>query len=67
MTLQVDSPTHEILMAGLTQLSNACMTPEKRAHPIGASEANRIEAALGVGKQSLQYKRVKAVLEAIIP
>jgi alpha-galactosidase/6-phospho-beta-glucosidase family protein len=34
------------------------MTPEKR---------DRILAALSVGKQSPQYKRVKAVLDAMMP
>jgi alpha-galactosidase/6-phospho-beta-glucosidase family protein len=34
------------------------LTPEKR---------DRIVAALGVGKQSPQYKRVKAVLDAMLP
>jgi chromosome segregation ATPase len=34
------------------------LTPEKR---------DRILAALGVGKQSPQYKRVKAVLDQLMP
>jgi hypothetical protein len=34
------------------------LTPEKR---------DRILAALGVGKQSEQYKRVKAVLDQLMP
>jgi hypothetical protein len=42
------------------------LTPEKRDRPLGASEANRILVALGVGKQSPQYKRVKAVLDQFV-
>jgi hypothetical protein len=34
------------------------LTPEKR---------DRLLAALGVGKQSPQYKRVKAVLDQLMP
>ncbi len=42
------------------------LTTETRDRPLGASEANRVLAALGVGKQSAQYKRVKAVLDKLI-
>lgn len=38
--------------------SEKALTPEKR---------DRILAALGVGKQSPQYKRVKAVLDQMMP
>ncbi len=38
--------------------SQKALTPEKR---------DRILAALGVGKQSPQYKRVKAVLDQLMP
>lgn len=42
------------------------LTPEKRDRPMDASEANRILAALSVGKPSPQYKRVKAILDAMM-
>lgn len=42
------------------------LTLEKRDHPLDASEANRILNALGVGKQSEQYKRVKRVLDQMM-
>ena len=41
------------------------LTPEKRDRPLGASEANRILAALRSGHQSALYKRVKAVLDQL--
>ena len=39
-------------------LQENALTPDKR---------DRILAALGVGKQSQQYKRIKAVLDEIMP
>jgi septal ring factor EnvC (AmiA/AmiB activator) len=42
----------------IKELEGKLLTPEKR---------NRILAALGVGKQSAQYKKVKAVLDQMMP
>lgn len=41
-----------------TERDSLALTPEKR---------DRILAALGVGKQSPQYKRVKAELDKLMP
>jgi alpha-galactosidase/6-phospho-beta-glucosidase family protein len=43
--------------AGKKELERRALTSEKR---------DRILAALGVGKQSPQYKRVKAVLDQLL-
>ncbi len=43
----------------------AKFSPETRDRPLGASEANRILAALGSGRQSAVYRRVKAVLDQL--
>ncbi len=42
----------------IKELEGKLLNPEKR---------DRILASLGVGKQSAQYKRVKAVLDQMMP
>jgi hypothetical protein len=42
------------------------LTPEKRDSEALLRSADRILAALGMGKQSEQYKRVKAILDQLM-